>query len=42
MMGGAPLFNLNLLTMIGGIGHVIWGVIMGYLVPYFTTSGYLK
>ena len=42
MMNGDPLFDLSLINMIAGVGHLIWGPIMGFLVYYFNNKGYLK
>jgi uncharacterized membrane protein YagU involved in acid resistance len=29
MMSGDPLFDLSRLNMISGVGHLVWGAIMG-------------
>lgn len=42
MMSGDPLFNLSLLNMISGVGHLVWGAIMGFLVYSFNDKGYFK
>ncbi len=42
MMSGDPLFDLSLVNMISGVGHMVWGPIMGYLVYSFGNKGYFK
>ncbi|PWI49396.1 hypothetical protein CEE45_02360 [Candidatus Heimdallarchaeota archaeon B3_Heim] len=42
MMSGDPLFDLSLVNMISGVGHMVWGPIMGYLVYSFDNKGYFK
>ena len=42
MMNGDPLFDLNTLNLISGVGHMIWGPIMGYLAYFFNLKGYFK
>ncbi|MHA1994649.1 MAG: hypothetical protein ACW97Z_08925 [Candidatus Hodarchaeales archaeon] len=42
MMNDDPLFDLSLVNMISGVGHLIWGPIMGFLVYYFNNLGLLK
>ena len=42
MMNGDPLFDLNTLNLISGVGHMIWGPIMGYLAYFFDLKGYFK
>jgi hypothetical protein len=42
MMMGGPLFDLSTINMVGGMGHLIWGALMGYFVYLFNKRGYFN